>query len=525
MSGPVPPAGRPGDTPDATDPTAADPTAPDPTAPDPTAPDGGPRHAHPNGPEDTSPYVPAADAPTTPEPRDVPAAPDAPEVTHTQRIPIRTRGAASPDAVTSPGAVTDPDATTQVTPAAPGSLADADTAVLPGEESHTPVLPGATTPAPGTATTATGVAAPGVTPTAEAATAEAPTAEGPTAEAPTPEAPTAETPAADLPAAAPTRRPRDPVLVHLVWEGLLLVVLIGLVVAGLVLFPEFRTVDAGRRVLAAAVFTGIPAMAFSLSLRGAVPNLAVVPLAALGGSVFAASAVDQGLAAGVLQALALTGIVGLVMGALVVGLRVPSWAASIPAGLLAAGLSPVIAAGPEAGLPSAPGFVTADWPLFVVFLVLSVGTGLLCLVPGVRRTLGAYREDVEWGRRGLVAGFVALAVLVVSSAVAGVAGALTVLQTNIAGSSGGAGDLLFPLAAVLLGGASVYGRRVGVAGTVLGVLILVTVRHLWLLSGLGADYAAYGTVYALAGVAAIVGLLATPLVEWAGRRAEARATT
>jgi ABC-type xylose transport system permease subunit len=163
--------------------------------------------------------------------------------------------------------------------------------------------------------------------------------------------------------------------------------------------------------------------------------------------------------------------------------------------------------------------------MFVVFAVLSVGTGLLCLVPAVRRTLGAYREDVEFGTRGLVPGFVALAVLIVSSAVAGLAGVLTLLQTNVAGRSGGTGDLLFPLAAVLLGGASVYGRRVGVAGTLLGVLTLVTIQHLWLLSGVGVQYSAYGGAYALAGVAAIVGMLATPLVEWAGRRAEARATT
>jgi ribose/xylose/arabinose/galactoside ABC-type transport system permease subunit len=109
--------------------------------------------------------------------------------------------------------------------------------------------------------------------------------------------------------------------------------------------------------------------------------------------------------------------------------------------------------------------------------------------------------------------------------VAGIGGVLAVLQTQVAGTAGGLGDLLFPLAAVLLGGASMYGRRVGIAGTVLGVLVLVTVRELWLLSGLGSGYAGYGGAMALAGIAAIVGLLATPLVEWAGRRAEARVTT
>jgi ribose/xylose/arabinose/galactoside ABC-type transport system permease subunit len=315
------------------------------------------------------------------------------------------------------------------------------------------------------------------------------------------------------------------VLVHLVWEGFLLVVLIGLVGAGLVLFPEFRSVDSAQRVVGLSALIGIPAMAFSFSLRGAVPNLAVVPLAALGGSVYAATSPDQGLAAGLLQALALPGIVGLVIGALVVGLRVPSWAASIAAGLLATGLSLAIAVGPVGPVPGLPPTVPAEVLLFAVFAVLSVGTGLLCLVPAFRRTLGAYRQDAEEGTRGLVAGFVALGVLVVSSAVAGAGGIASVAQTEIAGGAGGAGDLLFPLAAVLVGGASVYGRRVGVAGTVLGVLVVVTIRDLWLLSGLGEGYAGYGGVLALAGIAAIVGLLATPLVEWSGRRAETRVTT
>lgn len=480
MSGPVPPAGRPGDTP-----AAADPTVPD-----------GPRHAHPTGPVSAPPPPAApAEAPVAPGPPSEPgpppappAAPTAAEETAPERITIRTRGGADPD----------PDATTEVTPGTPA--AGSDTAVLPTPSADTPDTPD--TPAADTVPTAP---------------ADSPATDSPAMSA---DAGTAEPLAPEQPL-----RARDPLLVHLIWEGLLLVLLIGLVVAGLVLFPEFRTAAAARRLLGFAVVLGIPAMAFSLSLRGAVPNIAVVPLGALGGSVFGATVADQGIGAGLVQALALTGIVGLVMAALVVGLRVPAWSAGVAAGLLASGLSLAIAVGPVDGVPDVPAFLTSALPQFLVFAVLSIGTGLLCVIPGVRRTLGAYREDVEWGNRGLLAGFVALAVLVLSSAVAGIGGVLAVLQTQVAGTAGGLGDLLFPLAAVLLGGASTYGRRVGIAGTVLGVLVLVTVRELWLLSGLGSGYAGYGGAMALAGIAAIVGLLATPLVEWAGRRAEARVTT
>jgi ribose/xylose/arabinose/galactoside ABC-type transport system permease subunit len=426
----------------------------------------------------------------------------------TERIPIRTRSSA------------DPDVTTQVTPAAPEPAPEYDTAEPDAAE---PDTAGSDNAQPDTAQRAVAGSDNAQPDTAQPAVAGSDTTEDLSAVTET-DAPIEEPPVHPV-TGEPLRPPRDAVLVHLVWEGLLLVLLIGLVVAGLVLFPAFRSVDAARRVLGAAAFTGIPAMAFSFSLRGAVPNLAVVPLGVLGGSVFAAAVADHGLASGVAQALALSGIVGLVLGALVVGLRVPAWAASIAAGLLAAGLALSIAVGPVADVTRVPAFATDEFVLFAVFALLSIGTGVLCLVPAVRRTLGAYRQDVVWGRRGLVAGFVALGVLIVSSAVAGVGGVLFVLQTHIAGTGTRPPDLLFPLAAVLLGGASVYGRRVGVAGTVLGVLLLVTIRELWLLSGLGSDYAGSGGVLALAGIAAIVGLLATPLVEWAGRRAEARATT
>jgi ribose/xylose/arabinose/galactoside ABC-type transport system permease subunit len=275
-----------------------------------------------------------------------------------------------------------------------------------------------------------------------------------------------------------------------------------------------------RDLLGAAALTGVVAMAFSLSLRGAVPNLAVVPLAALAGGLFAATAGQAGVIGGAARALAVTAAVGLVMGALVVGFRVPAWAASVAAALLATGLAILVT--PVAGaVTSGPDLTGADLPLFGAFAAVSVTAGLLCLIPAVRRTLGAYRRDDGAARRGVLPSVVAVLVLVLSSVVAGAGGLLVVFSTH-AVSIGSAAELWLPLAAVLVGGASVLGRRVGVTGTVLGVLLLTALQQFWVLSGLRPGPSGAGAVLALAGVAAIVGLLATPLVEWAGRRAEAR---
>ncbi|HEV7823329.1 MAG TPA: hypothetical protein VGP02_00310 [Mycobacteriales bacterium] len=387
----------------------------------------------------------------------------------------------------------------------------------------------AATPGPlpdGRGTSGTGTGPTGTGPTEAAPTEAAPTETAATytqatdteptetAAAESAETSAGETGSADEPT-APVRS-RDPVLVHFVWEAALAGLLVVLAVCSLVLLPAVRSTSFFVDILGAAAPIGVLAMAFSLSLRGAVPNLAVVPLGALAGAMYTATVEDVGTTGAVLRALVLTAVLGLLIGALVVGLRVPSWAGSVAVGLLATGLALSVA--PESGLVSAiPEFATGKLRAFAVFAVVSIAGGLLCLVPAVRRTLGAYREEDG----GVLAGVMAVLVLVVSSVVAGVGGLLLVFGSG-SSSPGLALELWLPLTAVVLGGASLYGRRVGVAGTVLGVLLLTAVRDVWLASDVEPAVTGAGVVLALAGIGGILGLLATPLVEWSGRRAEVR---
>jgi hypothetical protein len=93
------------------------------------------------------------------------------------------------------------------------------------------------------------------------------------------------------------------------------------------------------------------------------------------------------------------------------------------------------------------------------------------LVPGVRTTLSATRNAREPGRwAGLPAGLGALAGLTGSSLLAGAGGVSMAIYLGAGDpSSGGINLTLTSLAAVLVGGVSVFGRRAGVLGTVLGV--------------------------------------------------------
>jgi ribose/xylose/arabinose/galactoside ABC-type transport system permease subunit len=473
-----------------------DPAAsPDPAAP----PDPAPQGAAPN-----PPAVPAAGvspgAATTPAGSEASGASDGTgsdageRVAQTERLPVAEEARAALRLARHDGAGT--------TAATPGPLPD-----------------GRGTSGTGTAPTGTGSTGTGSTeaaPTEAAPTDTQATDTEPTETAATESAETSagETGSADEPI-APVRS-RDPVLVHFVWEAALAGLLVVLAVCSLVLLPAVRSTSFFVDILGAAAPIGVLAMAFSLSLRGAVPNLAVVPLGALAGAMYTATVEDVGTTGAVLRALVLTAVLGLLIGALVVGLRVPSWAGSVAVGLLATGLALSVA--PESGLVSAiPEFATGKLRVFAVFAVVSIAGGLLCLVPAVRRTLGAYREEDG----GVLAGVMAVLVLVVSSVVAGVGGLLLVFGSG-SSSPGLALELWLPLTAVVLGGASLYGRRVGVAGTVLGVLLLTAVRDVWLASDVEPAVTGAGVVLALAGIGGILGLLATPLVEWSGRRAEVR---
>jgi len=125
-----------------------------------------------------------------------------------------------------------------------------------------------------------------------------------------------------------------------------------------------------------------------------------------------------------------------------------------------------------------PGRKGIAW--LTVFAVVSIGGGVLWLVPGIRNTFSATRDAGEPGQwAGLRAGLGAVVGLTGSSLLAG-AGGVAMATFMLAGDpeSGGVNLTFIALAAVLFGGVSVFGRRAGVFGTVLGVVIVSTIFFL-----------------------------------------------
>ncbi|QGN46472.1 ABC transporter permease [Micromonospora sp. WMMC415] len=303
---------------------------------------------------------------------------------------------------------------------------------------------------------------------------------------------------------------RDRFAVHVGWEVLLLA---GLAVVAFLLWqeaPDTLRGDGLRRLLVDAVVLGLLVFAAGLSLRTAAVNLAIGP-AAVAAALHVAEQGDRGLVAAAGPALVAAALGGLVLALAVVVLHVPSWAASLAAG---AGVIVFIEQRSAPVLPQGGYDPTRDaLYLAVGFAAVAVLGGLFAALRPVRRLIGRFRPVVDPARRrGVVAGVVAGAALIVSTVLAVSAGVL--LATGNAGPVAPVTGLDWTVLAVgtsLLAGTSAFGRRGGIFGTLLAVSLVTLVM---------ADLRAEGhsvSRWAVGAAALGAGLVATRLVETYGR--------
>jgi ribose/xylose/arabinose/galactoside ABC-type transport system permease subunit len=270
--------------------------------------------------------------------------------------------------------------------------------------------------------------------------------------------------------------PQDRVAVHLIWEGILLVLAAAFVGVALASTDGAHLADIFRPVGCLALV----AAGLALSMRTATPNLAVGSIATATGVVglHLVSANGWSLWVAMAVAVAMAVLVGLVTGLIVAGLSVPAWAATLAVALLMQAAVLGISNGQPIAYHVTGSYPSSLW--LAVFAVVSIGGGAIWLSPVIRSTLSATRGAGDPGRwAGLPAGLGAVAGLTGSSLLAGVGGVALATYLGIGDpNSGGINLTLIALAAVLVGGVSVFGRRAGVLGTVLGVIIAQTMLFL-----------------------------------------------
>jgi hypothetical protein len=308
-------------------------------------------------------------------------------------------------------------------------------------------------------------------------------------------------------------RGRDRMLVHWLWEVLLL---IGVGALGYLLWQADSGAlrgDGLSRLLIFATGFGLLALAAGVTLRAAVPNLAIGPVAAAAGAYFAQRG-DEGVATPTIFALGVAVLLGLAVAALITIFHVPGWAAS----LAAAAAAVVWLQLQDPQIPLAGSFDPTGQAAFLFAVVAAVGIlgGLLGTGASVRRAVGRFRPAGDPARRrGGQPALLAAGATVLSMVFAVVAGVLLVAGEGVpAQGSVGVHWLewtLIGFGVALAGGTSVFGRRGGVFGTILAVVGLVLFDRYQLAEGWEIS------LLATAACAVAGGLAVSRLVETFGR--------
>lgn len=303
---------------------------------------------------------------------------------------------------------------------------------------------------------------------------------------------------------------RDRIAVHVAWE---LVLLVAVAVLGYLLWresPQDLRGTALRSLLVTVVALGLLALAAGLSLRTAAPNLAVGPVAVAGALHYAEQS-DRGVSAAIVPAVVVAAAGGLLLALAVVALHVPGWAAS-----LAAAAAVVV----YIERRSAPLVVQGDYDprarafsLFVGFAAVAVLGGLFGAIRAIRRVVGRPRPVADPARRrGAVAATMTIGALVGSTVLAMLAGVLIAANgSDPVPPVPGLDWTVLAIGMALLAGTSAFGRRGGVFGTLLAVVLVALF--------LGYAEARGWTVsrWAVAGTVLGAGLVVTRLVEAYGR--------
>ncbi|MES2094010.1 MAG: ABC transporter permease [Actinomycetota bacterium] len=292
-------------------------------------------------------------------------------------------------------------------------------------------------------------------------------------------------------------------------KGNLIIVFAVIVVVASLLSPDFLTVRNIANLLQQSSLTGIIAIGMTLVILTSGIDLSVGSTAALSGMVVAI-ALDGHVPifAAVLLSLVVGVAIGLVLGTISATLRLPAFIVTL-AGLTAVrGIAYLTTDGRPVGqnLPEAFTVIGGGY-LGVVPLTGLIFIGVAVITAAVLKftTFGEYIYAVgsnEEAARlsGVPVRLVQIAVFGFSGLTAALAGILLTSRLTIAQPTGFQGAELDAIAAVVLGGASLFGGRGGVGGTFIAVLLLSVLKNLFNLLGIGSFFqmVATGVILVLA---------------------------
>lgn len=214
-------------------------------------------------------------------------------------------------------------------------------------------------------------------------------------------------------------------------------------------------------------------------------DLSIGSLVTLTGILTALSIDKFGVIGGVVVGVGIGGIVGLVNGALLTGLRIPSFLVTLGMLSTLSGISNQISQGQSILFEQQllPQMVNGSYVLGIpnVIWFALAATALLTIV-AFRTKLGRYLYALGGGEvvaahAGVPVTFYKILAFVLSGAICGLAGVMLTGQVGAGTPTAGSGLLLDAVAAVVMGGTALSGGIGGPHRTLLGVLVIAILTN------------------------------------------------
>jgi ribose transport system permease protein len=295
-----------------------------------------------------------------------------------------------------------------------------------------------------------------------------------------------------------------------------LVIFVVLLAIASVLSENFFTVSNIANLFQQAAVVGIVAVGMTYVILTANIDLSVGSMVAFGGMIVAVMMADGwDPLLSVLATLALGGALGAVMGAISAYARVPSFIITLAALVSIRGVTFLMTEGvPVGNLPEAFSAVGSaklgDAPVMgIIFLGIALVAGLVLRYSVFGEYVYASGGNAEAARlSGVPTRPVVTAVFAVSGLLSAGAGVLLSSRLTIGQPTAAQGLELDAIAAVVLGGTSLFGGRGTIFGTVVAVMLLQVLRNVFNLVGLGSFYQMTVT-----GVIIVLALLINRLID------------